>query len=478
MLGGTAASGLGDLLTNRFSVPGSDAERGLDLLKDRFNERGDGAFTLVVQAERGSTRSPAFAVSAEAAARRAARKIEGGKAGPLQQAGRNVAFIQITTPLENQDASDRTAAMRKAIGDVPAMKTYLSGFPAINHDTEPIYNDDLARGESIAIPIALAVLIFMFGTVGGIAVPLVFAAASIPPTLGFVWIFAHFMDMAIYVTNIVTLIGFAIAIDYSMLVVFRYREELEQVDDPHEALVRTMTTAGRATIFSGMTVAVGLALLVFMPLPFMRSMGVGGLLVPLVSIAASATFLPALLATMRRGVNKWRVIPRSVLRKRALSEEGFWTRLASSIMRRPIPYLAASGGVMLALALIGLTQLHLTGGDNRGVPKTTESTKGLALLEETLGPGALAPNQIAVDTGRPGGGFSPSSIAAQRRLTAALRRDREVDPSTIQAPAFVPRPGGAQGESRRSQRAISPDTSGRSKRQRDRCRGRPRRQAA
>ncbi len=267
-----------------------------------------------------------------------------------------------------------------------------------------------------------------------------FAAASIPPTLGLVWIFAHFMDMAIYVTNIVTLIGFAIAIDYSMLVVFRYREELEQANDPQEALLRTMTTAGRATIFSGITVAVGLALLVFMPLPFMRSMGVGGLLVPLVSIAASATFLPAVLATMRRGVNRWRLVPRSVLRKRALSEEGFWTRLASSIMRRPIPYLAASGGVMLALAVIGLTQLHLTSGDNRGVPKTTESTKGLALLEETLGPGALAPNQVVVDTGRPGGAFSPSSIAAQRRLTVALRGDREVDPSTIQAPAFVPRP--------------------------------------
>ena len=119
-----------------------------------------------------------------------------------------------------------------------------------------------------------------------------------------------------------------------------------------------------------------LALLVFMPLPFMRSMGVGGLLVPLVSIAAAATFLPAVLAVMKRGVNRWRVIPRSVLHKRAMSETGFWTRLAGSIMRRPIPYLVASAGVMVVLGLIGLTQIHLTSGDNRGVPKTVESTKG------------------------------------------------------------------------------------------------------
>jgi uncharacterized membrane protein YdfJ with MMPL/SSD domain len=440
VLGGSAAAGLGDLLTNRFSVPGSDAERGLDLLKEHFNERGDGAFTLVVQAKSGSSKSPAFVARTEAAARRAARAIEHGKAGPVQQAGRNVAYIQITTSLENQDASNKTDDMRKAIGEVGGANTYLSGAPAINHDTEPIYNDDLARGESIAIPIALAVLIFMFGTVGGIAVPLLFATASIPPTLGLVWIFAHFLDMAIYVTNIVTLIGFAIAIDYSMLVVFRYREELEQGDDPREALVRTMSTAGRATVFSGLTVAVGLALLVLMPLPFMRSMGVGGLLVPLVSIAASVTFLPALLGLMKGGVDRWRVVPRSVLRKRALSQEGFWTRLAGSIMRRPIPYLVASGGVMVVLAVIGLTQIHLTSGDNRGVPKTTESTKGLALLEDTLGPGALSPNQIVVDTGRPGGAQSPSSRAAQTRLVARLRSDPEVDPGTIQAPAFVPRP--------------------------------------
>ncbi len=441
VLGGTAAAGLGDLLTNRFSVPGSDAERGLDLLKDRFDERGDGAFSLVFRSESGPAAGPAFTAKAEAAARRAARVVDGAKAGPLQRASRDVAYIQITTPLENQDASKKTEAMRKAIGEVQGAQTYLSGFPAINHDTEPIYNDDLARGEMIALPIALAVLVFMFGTVGGIAVPLVFAAITIPPTLGIVWIFAHFMDMAVYVTNIVTLIGFAIAIDYSMLVVFRYREELERHDHPHRALERTMRTAGRATLFSGLTVAVGLALLVLMPLPFMRSMGVGGLLVPLVSIAASATFLPALLAVMRRGVNRWRIVPRSVLKKRAQSQTGFWTRLSRSIMRRPVLYLACSAIPMLALALVA-TDLHLTGGDNRGVPKTTESTKGLALLEDTLGPGALAPNQLVVDTGRPGGAWSPASIAAQRRLGAQLRSDREVDPSTVQAPAlFSPRPG-------------------------------------
>jgi uncharacterized membrane protein YdfJ with MMPL/SSD domain len=438
VIGGAAAANLGGLLTNRFSVPGSDAERGLDLLKEHFGERGDGAFSLVVQPTSGSVDAPGFAARAEAAARRGARAIDGGKAGPLLPASSDVAYVQITTPLENEDASNKTPDVRRAIGSPPGMRTYLSGFPAINHDTQPIYNDDLAKGETIAIPIALLVLIFMFGTAGGVVVPLVFAAISIPTTLGFVWIFAHVMDMAIYVTNIVTLIGLAIAIDYSMLVVFRYREELARDDDPRRALETTMATAGRATLFSGATVAVGLALLVFMPLPFMRSMGVGGLLVPLVSIAASATFLPALLAVMRRGVNRWRIVPRRMLERRTRAETGFWSVLAHSIMRHPIRYLVLAGVPMLALALFA-TQLHLTSGDNRGVPKNTEATKGLALLERTLGPGALAPNQLLVDTGRPGGAWSASVIAAQRRLAAQLRDDPEVDVSTIQAAGLLQR---------------------------------------
>ena len=211
--------------------------------------------------------------------------VQGARPGPVLYASPRVAYAQINTPLENQDAAKKTPDIRAATPTLPGVTTYLSGFPAINHDTQKIYNEDLTKGETIAIPIALIVMAFMFGTLGGIAVPFAFAAVTIPSTLGAVWVVAHFMDMAIYVTNIVTLIGLAIAVDYSMLVVFRYREELEKHDSPHEALVETMKTAGRATLFSGAVVAVGLALLVFMPVPFMRSMGVGGLLVPLFSIA-------------------------------------------------------------------------------------------------------------------------------------------------------------------------------------------------
>src|SRR3990172_2727497 len=134
------------------------------------------------------------------------------------------------------------------------------------------------------------------------------------------------MAMSQYVTQIVTLIGIGIAIDYSMLIVFRFREELEKTPDATLALERTMATAGRATLFSGLTGALGLPLRLLMPLPFMQSIGLGGLLVPLVSIAASATFLPALLAVMGRGVNRFRLVPKRLLARRAGAEGGFWSQ--------------------------------------------------------------------------------------------------------------------------------------------------------
>jgi RND superfamily putative drug exporter len=437
LFGGYGASHLGSLLTNRFSVPGSDAERGLDLLKERFNERGDGAFTLVFQMTRPVAASAGFRRRATGVASEAASAVTGARLGPVLVASPRVAYVQINTPLENADAANKVEAIRAATPAMRGARTYLSGFPAIQHDTQKIYKSDLGKGELIALPVALIVMAFMFGTLAGIAVPLAFAAVTIPSTLGAVWVVAHYMDMATYVENIVVLIGLAIAIDYSMLVVFRYREELERHDDPHEALVTTMTTAGRATIFSGAVVAVGLALLVFMPLPFMRSMGVGGLLVPLFSITASATYLPALLAVMGRRVNRLRVIPRSILEHRASGRAGAWSRLARSIMRRPIPYLVVAGGLMIGLALPALG-LHLTGGDNRGMPLTTESTRGLAVLRTTLGAGALAPNQIVIDTGRPNGAYQPAIRAAERRLVAELRRDPRVNPRTILSPSSLP----------------------------------------
>src|SRR5205807_944376 len=146
------------------------------------------------------------------------------------------------------------------------------------------------------------------------------AGCTIFGTLGVIWVLAHELTMVSYVTNLVELVGLGLAIDYSLLVVTRFREELPRADSVDDAVVRTMATAGRAVIFSGLTVAIGLALLLFVPVPFIRSLGVGGFLVPLLSLAAAATLQPALLSVLGR-----RALGRTFRR-----DGRFWERLAGA----------------------------------------------------------------------------------------------------------------------------------------------------
>ena len=136
VLGGTASAGLADLLTNRFSIPGSESQKGSDLIENTMHDQGQGAFTLVAQATRGSSIDPAFVRSVEAAGQRAAAVVKEAKAGPVIQAKDNVAYVQISTPLEFADASDKTPAMRKAIAHPAGIRTYHSGGPAIDSFSE------------------------------------------------------------------------------------------------------------------------------------------------------------------------------------------------------------------------------------------------------------------------------------------------------------------------------------------------------
>src|ERR671935_174846 len=194
---------------------------------------------------------------------------------------------------------------------------------------------------------AWIVLIFVFGTLAFL-IPLLFAAAAIPVTLGIIWIFANYMELTTYIQNLVMLIGLGIAIDYSLLVVYRYREELRKGDSKEEAIVRTIATAGRAVVFSGTAVAIGLALLLFMPLPFMRGFGVGGLFIPIVSIVCALTLLPVLLYFIGAKLDGVRLLPRAVIERREDEDRNFWVRLSRAIMRRPVVFAAATITVLVA----------------------------------------------------------------------------------------------------------------------------------
>ena len=247
-----AMSGLSDLLTNRFSLPGTDTARAESILEEEFGQKSTGSFSIVVEGQPGS--AEALVPRVRAAAERAAAELPTGRLAGVQPVSDAVVSAQIVSNLEPADAKGHTDDMRAAAGEIPGADVYVSGQAAIEHDLDPVFTRDLQVGELyIAIPIALLILVFVFGTLAFL-IPFMFAAAAIPATLGIIWIFANFMELTTYLQNLVMLIGFGIAIDYSLLVVYRYREELASGKSKEDAIVRTMETAGRAVVFSGSAV--------------------------------------------------------------------------------------------------------------------------------------------------------------------------------------------------------------------------------
>jgi uncharacterized membrane protein YdfJ with MMPL/SSD domain len=418
-----AISGLADLLTNRFSLPGTDTARAERILEDHFGQKTTGSFTIVVRGEPGT--SPALAAPVQQAATRASAELPTSEVASVQPISDSVVTAQIVSNLEPADAKGYTDEMRAAVGEIPGAEALVSGQAAIEHDLDPVFNNDLKVGELyIAIPIALLILVFVFGTLAFL-LPFIFAAAAIPTTLGIIWIFANFMELTTYLQNLVMLIGFGIAIDYSLLVVYRYREELQKAGSKEDAIVRTMETAGRAVVFSGSAVGIGLALMLFMPLPFMRGFGIGGLVIPLVSVVCALTLLPVLLYFLAAKLDSVRLIPKRIVERRADSESNMWVRLSRTIMRRPAVFAATTTAFLVLLALPVFT-MQVGPGSNEGIPQDLEGIRGLNIVSEELGDGALAPTALVIDTGRPDGSQSPAVQEGLARLQEGLAADPEV----------------------------------------------------
>jgi RND superfamily putative drug exporter len=418
---GVASSRLSDLLTNRFTLPGTDTRRAELILEDHFDQKSTGSFTIVAKTA-GNSR--ALVQPVRAAGERAAKELPTSRLVSVSPVSDDVVIAQIVSELEPADSKGHTDDMRRAIGMIPGATVYVTGQAAIEHDLDPVFGDDLLKGELIAIPIALLILVFTFGTLAFL-LPFVFALVTIPTTLAIVWIFASFMELSTYLQNLVSLIGLGIAIDYSLLVVYRFREELRRGLQRDEAIVKTMATAGRAVVFSGTAVAMGLALLLFMPLPFIRGFGIGGLFIPTVSVVAALTLLPALLSLVGQRLDRVPLMPRRWLEHRSDDARGFWPVLSRAIMRHPKVFAGGTAAVLIALTL-PLLALQLGPGSNEGIPRDLEAVRGYDLLKEAVGAGAVAPANIVVDTGKSAGAADPRVRAAVAELTRRLRADAQV----------------------------------------------------
>src|ERR671939_262700 len=198
---------------------------------------------------------------------------------------------------------------------------------------------------------ALVILLFVFGTLPAVLMPIAVAIAAILNTFTLVWGLTYITDVSIIVQFLIALVGLGVAIDYALLMIFRFRDELREGEDVETALVETMTHAGRSVIVSGSTVAVGLLSMVILPLPFIRSIGIGGMLIPAVSVIAAITLLPALLAVLGTRINSVRLMPRKLI-DRGHPEDGAWGRWARVVLRRPLAIGAIGLAIVAVLAVL------------------------------------------------------------------------------------------------------------------------------
>ncbi len=245
---------------------------------------------------------------------------------------------------------------------------------------------------------ALVILLFVFGTLPAVLIPLAVAAAAILNTFTLVWVLSYVTNVSIVVEFLIALVGLGVAVDYALLMIFRFRDELRAGRDVEQALAETVTHAGRSVIVSGSTVAVGLLSMLVLPVPFIRSIGIGGMLIPAVSVLAAITLLPALLAVLGERINSVRVLPKRLI-DRGHPEDGAWGRWARFVLRRP--RLIACAGIMIVAVLAGLgTQLNPHEPQLQNIPGSGTAIAGRQMLADAgISPGVMMPLDVLVERG-------------------------------------------------------------------------------
>ena len=261
---------------------------------------------------------------------------------------------------------------------------------------------------------ALIILFFVFGTLPAVLMPIVIAIAAILNTYSLVWALTYVTNVSIIVEFLIALVGLGVAIDYALLMIFRFRDELREGEDVETAIVETMTHAGRSVIVSGTTVAVGLVSMIVLPLPFIRSIGLGGLLIPAVSVLAAITLLPAVLAVLGERINSLRVLPKRLV-DRGHPEDGPWGRWARFVMRRPIPVAAVGLAIVGVLVFYGV-QLNPSEAQAKDLPGSGDAIVGRdALTAAGITPGVIKPFNVLVEHGA-----AVPPIVAKLRATSGV----------------------------------------------------------
>ena len=262
----------------------------------------------------------------------------------------------------------------RALVRTDTFEVLSTGNIPLNGDINAALDRDLQRAEFVSLPLAFVLLLVVFGSAAAALLTLGVGVLVIVAGLGATFALARAIDVSQYALNIVTLIGLGVAIDYSLFIVSRFREELARGSEVESAVGIALATAGRAILFSGITVAIGLAGMLFYPGTFLVSLGVSGSLVVAAAVLYGLTFLPALLSILGPRAGAWRLpLPRS------RGGGGVWHSIATTVMRRPVLVLVPTIA-LIAIAASPFTQLRLASADATILPPTIESRRGYDVL--------------------------------------------------------------------------------------------------
>jgi RND superfamily putative drug exporter len=330
-----------------------------------------------------------------------------------------------TDNIKNNFVPDIRATLAATVAEIPGGPSFdvkLTGDPALDYDIRTISAEDTQRGEHLAVPFSLVVLVVAFGALVAATLPIIVGVLAITIALGLITIVAQFQTMSVFALTITSMVGLGVGIDYSLLIVTRFREELNRGLSPQDAAARTIQTAGSAVITSGLTVVVGFAALLVTPLIETRSVGIGGLLVVAIAIGIATTFLPALLAILGRSIDRPRWLARPLARFHAPTG---WERWARWLGHRPWRAIALGGGV-IALLMIPLSEMKIGLPARNWFPAESESGVGLQELVNMGVSGIVQPTRVVIALPPGESALSARRLLGLKALGDAILKDPRV----------------------------------------------------
>ena len=317
--------------------------------------------------------------------------------GPVSESGHST-LLPVTLAGDDHNAVGESAErLAEAVKDVEApagFEALVAGPATLENEFIRLAEEGLQQGETIGLAVALVVLVFVFGAAVAGLVPIVLAVMSIAIALGAAALFGLAFDLPFFIANIITMIGLAVGIDYSLFIVSRYREERAEGLDKLYAIARTGATATRAVFFSGLTVIVALTGMLLLPNTIYRSIGLGAILVVTVAVAASLTLLPAVLASLGDRIDALRIRKR---RSGPARQGGrFWDRVTGMVMRRPVVSLVLAAGILLVASLPYLS-IHEGFSGVSTLPDEAESKQAFLIMEREFSGGLGSPVEVVID---------------------------------------------------------------------------------